>query len=42
MFYESGWFWGSLGGAALIGLGIFLATRDYGGDTIHLRMEVPR
>ena len=42
MFYESGWFWGSLGGAALIGLGIFLATRDYSGDTIHLRMEVPR
>jgi hypothetical protein len=42
MFYESPWFWGSLGGAALIGLGIFLATRDYSGDTIHLRMEVPR
>jgi len=41
-FYTSGWFWGSLGGAALIGLGIFLATRDYSGDTIHLRMEVPR
>jgi len=41
-FYLSGWFWGSLGGAALIGLGIFLATRDYGGDTIHLRMEVPQ
>ena len=41
-FYASAWFWGSLGGAALIGLGIFLATRDYGGDTIHLRMEVPR
>lgn len=41
-FYTSGWFWGSLGGAALIGLGIFLATRDYSSDTIHLRMEVPR
>lgn len=41
-FYESPWFWVSLGTAALIGGGIFLATRDYSGDTIHLRMEVPR
>lgn len=41
-FYQSPWFWVSLGAAALIGAGIFLATRDYSGDTIHLRMEVPR
>lgn len=41
-FYQSPWFWVSIGAAALLGAGIFLATRDYSGDTIHLRMEVPR
>ena len=41
-FYESPWFWVGLGAAALLGGGIFLATRDYSGDTIRLRMEVPQ
>ncbi len=40
-FYESAWFWGALGAAAFAGTAIFLATRDSGGDTIHLQMQVP-
>ena len=40
-FYESPWFWGALGAAAFAGTAIFLATRDSGGDTIHLQMQVP-
>lgn len=41
-FYESPWFWVAVGGAALLGGGIFLATRDWSGDTVHVRMQVPQ
>ena len=41
-FYESPWFWGALGAAAFAGTAVFLATRDNGGDTIHLQMQVPQ
>lgn len=41
-FYESAWFWGALGAAAFAGTAVFLATRDNGGDTIHLQMQVPQ
>jgi hypothetical protein len=40
-FYESGWFWGALGAAALIGGAIYLATQDTGSQTIHLQVQVP-
>lgn len=42
MFYESPWFWAALGAAAFAGTAVFLATRDNGGDTIHLQMQVPQ
>ncbi|CAN5393947.1 hypothetical protein BH09MYX1_BH09MYX1_63110 [soil metagenome] len=41
-FYESPWFWIAVGGAALLGGGIFLGTRDWSGDNVHLRMQVPQ
>lgn len=41
-FYESGWFWGALGAAALAGGTVFLATRDSSAPAIHLQLEVPR
>jgi hypothetical protein len=41
-FYESGWFWGALGGAAFAGGAVFLATRDSSPSAIHLHVEVPR
>ncbi|MDP9149849.1 MAG: hypothetical protein M3O36_07935, partial [Myxococcota bacterium] len=41
-FYESGWFWGALGAAALAGGAVFLATRDSSASTIHLQVQVPR
>jgi hypothetical protein len=40
-FYESGWFWGAIGAAALIGGAAFLATRDSSPSTIHLEVQVP-
>jgi hypothetical protein len=40
-FYESGWFWGALGLAALAGGAVFFATRDSGTPTIHLDAQVP-
>jgi hypothetical protein len=40
-FYESAWFWGALGVAALIGGSVFFATRDSGTPTIHLEAQVP-
>jgi hypothetical protein len=40
-FYESAWFWGALGAAAVAGGAVFLATRDSGPSTIHLQLEVP-
>jgi hypothetical protein len=40
-FYESGWFWGALGLAALAGGAVFFATRDSGTPTIHLEAQVP-
>jgi hypothetical protein len=39
-FYESGWFWGAVGIAALAGGAVFFATRDSGTPTIHLSAEV--
>jgi hypothetical protein len=41
-FYASAWFWGALGGAALLGGAFYLASRDTGSDPIHLQMRVPR
>jgi hypothetical protein len=41
-FYASGWFWGAVGGAALLGAVFLMATRDTGSDSIHLQMQVPR
>lgn len=41
-FYASGWFWGAVAGAALIGGVIFFASRDTTDETIHLQMRVPR
>ncbi len=40
-FYESAWFWGALGVAALVGGSVFFATRDSGTPTIHLEAQVP-
>jgi|HubBroStandDraft_2_1064218.scaffolds.fasta_scaffold1420467_1 hypothetical protein len=40
-FYESGWFWGAVGAAALVGGAIFLATQDTSSPTIHLQVQVP-
>jgi hypothetical protein len=40
-FYESGWFWGAVGAAAVIGGAIYLATQDSGAQTIHLQVQVP-
>ncbi len=39
-FYESGWFWGALGAAVILGGGVFLATRDTSPSTIHLELQV--
>jgi hypothetical protein len=39
-FYESGWFWGALGAAVIVGGGVFLATRDTSPSTIHLELQV--
>ena len=41
-FYASGWFWGALGAAALVGGAFYFATRDTGSDPIHLQLKVPR
>jgi hypothetical protein len=41
-FYASGWFWGALGAAALLGGAFYFATRDTGSDPIHLQLKVPR
>jgi hypothetical protein len=40
-FYESGWFWGALGVAALAAGAVFFATRDTSNPTIHLQAQVP-
>jgi hypothetical protein len=39
-FYESFWFWGALGAAALAGGGLYFATRDTSASTIHLEVQV--
>ncbi len=40
-FYESPWFWGGIGAAALVGGGaIFFAARDSGAPAIHLEMQL--
>ena len=41
-FYASGWFWGAVGGAALLGAAFYFASRDTSSDSIHLQMRVPR
>jgi len=41
-FYASGWFWGAIGGALLVGGAFYLATRDTSSDSIHVDMRVPR
>ncbi len=41
-FYQSPWFWGAAGAAAVLGGAFFLATRDTSSDSIHLQMQVPR
>lgn len=41
-FYASGWFWGSLGAAALLGAAFYFASRDTSDDAIHLQMRVPK
>jgi hypothetical protein len=41
-FYESPWFWVALGGAALLGGAVILATHDWSGDMVHMRMQVPQ
>jgi hypothetical protein len=41
-FYTSGWFWGAVAGAALLGGAFYFATRDTGADPIHLQLKVPR
>ena len=33
-FYTSGWFWGSIGAAALLGAAFYFASRDTGSDPI--------
>jgi hypothetical protein len=40
-FYESLWFWGAVGAAALAGGAAYLATRDTSASTIHLEVQVP-
>jgi hypothetical protein len=40
-FYESTWFWGAIGAAALTGGVVYFATRDSSPSTIHLEVEVP-
>jgi hypothetical protein len=40
-FYQSGWFWGALGAAAVLGGAAYLATRDSSPSTIHLEVQVP-
>lgn len=39
-FYESGWFWGAIGAAAVAGAAVFFATRDSQASAIHLHVEV--
>jgi hypothetical protein len=41
-FYQSGWFWGAIGAAALLGGAAFLATRDSSPKAIHLEVQVPQ
>ncbi|HVH45144.1 MAG TPA: hypothetical protein VM925_22480 [Labilithrix sp.] len=41
-FYTSGWLWGAVGAAALLGGFFFFATQDTSSDPIHLQMRVPR
>jgi hypothetical protein len=40
-FYESPWFWGAIGAAALAGVGVYFLTRDNGSSTIHLQLQAP-
>jgi hypothetical protein len=41
-FYASGWFWGAIGGAALLATAFYFASRDTSSDSIHLQMRVPK
>jgi hypothetical protein len=41
-FYASGWFWGAIGAAAVLGGIFFFTSQDTSNDPIHLQMRVPR
>ncbi len=41
-FYASGWFWGAVGGAALLATVFYFASRETSSDTIRLQMTVPK
>lgn len=41
-FYLSPWFWGAIGAGLVGGLAVVLATQDASGDTMKLRLTVPR
>ena len=41
-FYTSGWFWGAVGGAALLGAAFYFASQDTSSDPIHLQVRVPK
>ncbi|MBX3186151.1 MAG: hypothetical protein KF819_04010 [Labilithrix sp.] len=41
-FYASGWFWGALGGAAILAAAFYFGSQDNTADPIHLQMRVPR
>ena len=41
-FYASGWFWGAVGGAALLATVFYFASRDTSSDTVHLQLTVPK
>jgi hypothetical protein len=41
-FWLQPWFWAAVGGAALIGGAVVLATRDTSPSTIHLQMKLPQ
>jgi hypothetical protein len=41
-FYTSGWFWGAVGGAALLATAFYFASQDTSSDPIHLQVRVPK
>lgn len=41
-FYMTGWFWGAIGAAAVLGGVFFFVSQDTSNDPIHLQMRVPK